>query len=50
MHIAEDAVSIRSNELYIAGNSVVKNELFLHKESILQELHNRGLTNIVDIR
>lgn len=42
-------LNIQKGELFITGSSVIKNELFLHKENILKELHKKELSDIIDI-
>ena len=48
--LSEDELRVSKGELHIIGSSVLKNEVFLHKEHILSALHESGLTNIVEIR
>ncbi len=48
--ITESEMNITKGTLRITGNSVEKNELFLYKERILEELHKKKLTDITDIR
>ena len=43
-------ITFRNEAVYIEGGSVLKNEIFLHKERIIRELQKRGITDIADIR
>lgn len=46
----DNEFTILRGELFITGNSVLKNELFIHKEQIIAEFYKRGLTGIHEIR
>jgi uncharacterized protein YacL (UPF0231 family) len=48
--ISEKEITVRKGELCIQGDSVMKNEIFLHKKHILDALNKNGITNIFDIR
>ncbi|MBU0722924.1 hypothetical protein KJ973_02125 [Patescibacteria group bacterium] len=37
----KSAINIKNQILYIKTNSVIKNEIFLHKEQILQNLRDK---------
>ena len=50
VHLSEDEFIVLRGELLIKGDSVLKNELFIHKEQILSELHKNGLTHISGIK
>jgi len=48
--VSGNDLTITKGELRIKGGSVVQNELFLHREKILQELRKNGVTTITEIR
>lgn len=50
IHISPHEFTVARGELSITGNTVLKNELFLFKEQIIEELHKNGLTGINGIR
>ena len=47
--LSDEQIAFTKNQLRFTGDSVLKNELFLHKEAILSELRKNGLTHISDI-
>lgn len=47
--VAEDCISLTRGELRIRGDSVLKNELFLHRNRILEELHKSGFMDVSEI-
>ncbi|MEK7118447.1 MAG: hypothetical protein AAB869_02445 [Patescibacteria group bacterium] len=49
INLSDREFTILRGELFIRGNSVSKNELFIHKKRILAELHKNGLTGIHDV-
>jgi len=48
--LSEKDITVRKGEIVIQGDSVMKNELFLHKKHILEALNKNSITNIFDIR
>lgn len=48
--LSEKDITVRKGEVVVQGDSVMKNELFLHKKHILEALNKNGITNIFDIR
>lgn len=50
IHLVEHELAVFKGGLFITGNSVLKNELFLFKDKIIAELHKNGLTGINELR
>ena len=48
--IKKDSFSAEKGVLKIHANPVIKNELFIYKENILQRLHEGGRTDILEIQ
>ncbi len=47
--VIESDIAIHNGKLQIKGDSVTKNEIFFHKERILDELRKLGSTGITEI-
>ncbi|KKU79392.1 MAG: hypothetical protein UY04_C0010G0009 [Parcubacteria group bacterium GW2011_GWA2_47_7] len=50
VNLNEKDISVVKNVIIVKASTIVKNELFLHKETILKKINESGRTDIFDIR
>lgn len=48
--VPEENFKLKKGEVFIKGNPMVKNEIFLYKEKILERFKSQGEKGISDIR
>ena len=42
-------ITFKKNAIVLRGNTVIKNELFMHKNRIVEALHKQGMGDIFEI-
>lgn len=49
-HLEEKDVEVKSGVVYVRLSGALKSEIFLKKDLLLKNIHDKGLTSIFDLR
>jgi hypothetical protein len=49
-HLEEKDLEVKSGVVFIKLSGALKSEIFLKKGTLLKNIHDRGLTSILDLR